>query len=97
MDKGKATDKIQQNSYLHELHNKIYELVFLHLLTMVVSDKKADIITLPNKGQWSKYVNVSNSKAKENICWTYSLGIYFIDLLIKKSKETKMSTEKFIW
>lgn len=63
MAKGKATDKIQKNSYVHELHNKIYELVFLHLLAMVVGDKKADIITLQIKANEAN-ISVPNSKVK---------------------------------
>lgn len=32
--------------YLHKLHNEVYQLLFLHLLTMVISDEEADVITL---------------------------------------------------
>ena len=39
----------QQNSCLHKFYCKIYELVLLHLLTVVNCYKEANVISLPRE------------------------------------------------
>lgn len=37
---------LKELRHLHELYDEIYKPLFLHLLTMEVGDKEADVITL---------------------------------------------------
>ena len=53
---------------LHELRNEIYKFMFLHIFTVVVCDKKADIITLKTI---SSFVLFSNTyEIKSRFCYS---------------------------
>lgn len=55
--------KTLKNTYLHELNNKINKFMLLHVLAMIVCDKKANIISLAKYHEPTrKFVNDNKNK-----------------------------------
>jgi hypothetical protein len=55
------------SSYLHELHDEIYELVLMHVLTVVVCYQKTNIITLKHTRKCSQQFSHKQLARRKNI------------------------------
>ena len=71
--------------FLHEMNNKVNDLVFVHLLRMEVCDEETDVISL----QWNKFNILSYSLVKNPllaiVAHVYTLHVYKAVLDLSKN------------
>ena len=65
-----VTGKCKSESYLHKLHDEIYELVLMHVLAMVVCYQKTDIITL----KYKQFIHSQQFSHKQLEIWNSAIN-----------------------